>query len=175
MTEQARRPRNEFISAALIRGLWLAMLVAHLPALFVGWQALVGEGVVGIRPFGFLGLNLSTLFFLLKIFDVSWLRFETDRRSLFVLMVAVVFLHAGVVNAHTGVELFPAEVPLAATVAFASGVARVQRLVMSILYADEQSCRSAYLGLLGRLRLLGLPLPAPVRVANVVVPRAPPC
>ncbi|RMF78728.1 MAG: hypothetical protein D6744_09795 [Planctomycetota bacterium] len=74
----------------LARILWGVLFAAHLPATL----ALVdGEG--GLARFAV--LLSSQLFFLLKIIDVRWLRWPTDRRTLLALTAGLLLLHARVI------------------------------------------------------------------------------
>jgi hypothetical protein len=71
------------------------LLALHAPGLIKTWTALLGGDLSAPVVEGCFGLSLSFVFFVLKIAGVSWLAFRTDRRSLTVLAVALVLMHAG--------------------------------------------------------------------------------
>ncbi len=76
---------------------WWAMLLVHLPGMFTRGYALLASDLTDAQTPGFIALNLSSLFFVLKVAQVRWLAFNSDRRSLVALTVAIVLLHAGIV------------------------------------------------------------------------------
>lgn len=81
----------------LQRAFWITMCVGHVPAL----RALTGEDAQWTRGAAVL---LTQTFFLLKIFDVPWLRIPNDRRTRMALIAGFVLLHARVFEctlAHT--------------------------------------------------------------------------
>lgn len=77
----------------LWRLLWVAMLLVHarpVAGLFIADQA--------FSPFSAIFLSLSSLFFVLKIVDVPWLRFRTDFRAAVTWMLILSILHLGALN-----------------------------------------------------------------------------
>ena len=72
------------------RLLWSVMLAAHLPATLALFS---GESTLARCAF----LLFSQVFFLLKIVDVAWLRWPTDRRTLVALSAGFLLLHARVI------------------------------------------------------------------------------
>ena len=77
----------------LWRLLWVAMLLVHarpVAALLIADEA--------FSLLSTLLLALSSLFFVLKIVDVPWLRFRTDFRASVTWLLIVGILHLGVLN-----------------------------------------------------------------------------
>lgn len=103
------------------------MLLVHLPALLADWKALLAQHAEHVHPLSFAALNLSALFFILKIRGVRWLEFGRDPRSLLALGVAVAILHIHVVRDHT--TAVPQESQVVATVLFTLSLTQVQRLL----------------------------------------------
>ncbi len=102
----ARRPRTDphrttgspaHLSWLAWRGFWLAMLAAHGPAAAAAWLRLAtAEGAVD--PARIAGLSLSVLFFLLKLWDVRWLRFRPGWRTMVALTLVVGVIHLDVLG-----------------------------------------------------------------------------
>lgn len=98
MQQLTRITIRVFRSTVLHQGFWIGMLLIHLPAMITRWQALLAGELGNGQLLGFAALNLSTLFFALKVAGVRWLTFHTSPTALMALVVAVVLLHAGVVS-----------------------------------------------------------------------------
>lgn len=118
--------------------LWVVMLLVHLPALTGDWSALLLRQGAGVNVVGFIALNLSALFFVLKIRDVRWLQFGTDGRSLLTLTIAIALLHVNLTaEAGQGVP-YADRCQVAATLLLVASLAPVQALL-----ADWLSCTAA--------------------------------
>lgn len=77
----------------LWRLLWVAMLLVHarpVAGLFIADRA--------FSPLSAFFLSLSSLFFVLKIVDVPWLRFRADFRAAVTWMLILSILHLGALN-----------------------------------------------------------------------------
>lgn len=83
------------------RSFWCVMLGLHLSALPAAFSALTGAwgGAETVAlVFRVLLLTFSSLFFVLKIIDVPWLRVLPGWRSTIASVVVVAFLHVSVIN-----------------------------------------------------------------------------
>ncbi len=90
--------RSEATRAKLVRALWLLMLAVHIPVLL---RCLWGQSSLASQDqniIAVVGLLLACGFFVLKILDLPWLRFKTDRRSLFALALAVALVHVNLMR-----------------------------------------------------------------------------
>lgn len=95
-----REPRREDAASwvnAGWRAAWVVMLVAHLPGCAAVFAAVAAEGA-GEHLGRLVALIASQVFFALKAADVAWLRVPVDRRSIVACAVAVLLLHADVVQ-----------------------------------------------------------------------------
>jgi hypothetical protein len=82
-------------TSVLYRAFWAGMLLGHLPAWIAGcdfWMASGGQ----FHLLRWCFLTLSQVYFVLKFFDVQWLRLPGERRALLALVIIVALLHAGV-------------------------------------------------------------------------------
>ncbi len=122
----------------LTRCLWALMVAAHIPALISAWSVIVQTGLDPSRLGGCLGLSAATAFFLLKLWGVRCLRFETGYRSLITIGVAVVLIHADAIGAHLPGAVLPKELPVAASTLLAAGMSRVQEAVRSLTVAARR-------------------------------------
>ena len=76
----------------LRRVFWLFMFVGHAPGLVRAiW--LPGQDQLTFSPVAAIGLSLACTLFLLKILDVRWLRFRTDRSCVCALVLTVAMAH----------------------------------------------------------------------------------
>jgi len=62
-----------------------------------------------LSPIRFLVLASASVFFLLKLIDVRWLRFRTDLRAMVAWIVIVNILHLGVLNRGAGASFNPSQ------------------------------------------------------------------
>jgi hypothetical protein len=100
------------------------MLAGHARAVGLAWAGVASSGPVGsdlLRP---VILTLASLFFLLKLLDVSWLRFRTDRRGIAALALIVALLHLQTVGLATDNQLLPQILATASAVLFLEPVQR---------------------------------------------------
>lgn len=87
--------------SALARVAWCALLALHA---WVLGKALAG----GSASFSsLLLLTVSNAFFLLKLFDVSFLRFHWTRRSVIAAALVVLLIHVGAIDTKIGHEFDP--------------------------------------------------------------------
>jgi hypothetical protein len=131
--ERILQPASFFRLQRKTHWLWLAMLLVHLPGLIAGWKDVLVDGFADLRLSGFVALNLSALIFILKIRDVRWLEFGTDRRSLLTLSIAVALLHINLVRPPDRLNYLPQESEAVAGVLFVASLLHVQQLVQRLL------------------------------------------
>ncbi len=91
----------------LRRAFWLLMGLAHAPALISAWRSLVAGGFAAESFGGCVLLTLSMLFFALKLRDVPYLRFRTDRRSCVALCIVVALLHTDAIVSDDNPTVIP--------------------------------------------------------------------
>jgi len=113
--------------------LWVAMLLVHLPALAGDWGALLLPHGTGLHAGSFIALNLSALFFVLKIRDVRWLQFSSDRRSLVTLIIAVALLHVNLTAEPGQTVSYADRCQVAATLLLVVSLTPVQTLLANWL------------------------------------------
>jgi hypothetical protein len=80
---------------------WLGMLVVHAKPLVEESLNIFRATPMESQPFSavrFLVLAVSSVFFLLKIVDVPWLRFRSDFRATVSWLIMISLLHLGVIN-----------------------------------------------------------------------------
>jgi hypothetical protein len=140
-----RRLWSNTSTQALARCVWAVLLIIHAPALLVAWLLFVDGGTESIRLSSFLGLNLATLFFVLKIRGVRLLELQTDRRSLLAIAVAVGLMHAQAVGARLQYVAVPQDVSVAAGVLFITGLARVQRALETLKSGGRATAKTGRL------------------------------
>ena len=75
------------------RGFWALMGIMHAPALAGAWRSCIDTGVTLELLGGCLAITASMLFFVLKFWGVSFLRFRADRRSWLAMLLAVGLIH----------------------------------------------------------------------------------
>ena len=109
------------------RAFWAAMLLVHAPALLRSWRGLFGTEGNEAAIVGCVWLTLATLFFVLKVAGVPWLRFRTGRRSRLAILVAILLIHCGPLGVHLDGVLNPGDAPLLSTLLLAAGLDRVQQ------------------------------------------------
>jgi hypothetical protein len=165
------RYRHLAYAGRLAWWLWLAMLLVHLPALVGGWGRILADQATDLRLTGFILLNISTILFVLKLGNVRWLRFGSDRRSIISLTVAVALLHVNVGADAGSAAALPQEHQAAAAVLLLASLAPVQRFFRGDARRPSGSAAWTLIGI----------LPADPgeaatsrRVCPVRIPRAPP-
>lgn len=126
---------------ALSRCLWAVMLVCHIPALIASWRGLLQAEIVAEQLGGSLLLTASVIFFVLKLRGARFLEFNTDRRSLLAVTVAVGLLHADAIGTRLDFEPVPAQMPVAASTLFVAGLSRVQSVANNILSRGAMAVR----------------------------------
>ena len=168
-----RGPHQTTRVSLMIRCMWILMLVIHLPALFIMWQLFLKEGAESVRLSSFLGLNLATLFFLLKIRGARLLEFTTNRHSLLTIVVAVTLMHANAVGMHLKYAAVPQDVNFAAGILFAAAFSRVQQFFGRLLSRTRTTRNTATLSRRAMWSCQHQPH-QPRYAACLCAPRAPP-
>ena len=123
----------ETTRARLLRALWLLMLAVHIPAVL---KSLVGQsGPVSPEHnfVAFVGLLLACVFFVLKFLDLPWLRFKTDRRSLFTLALTVALVHVNLMRPSGDVLADPVQPLVIAHVLMVTNLAGVRGIMRRAL------------------------------------------
>lgn len=90
--------RCEVTRAKFLRALWLLMLAVHIPVLLRCLWGRSGAVSQDHNIVALAGLLLACVFFVLKILDLPWLRFKTDRRSLVTLALAMALVHVNLMR-----------------------------------------------------------------------------
>ena len=147
-----RRPEiQHFRFARLKSAFWLLMLVSHMPGLVRSvsqlWDSHPGSSLVA--AFGFAA---ACTLFALKILDVRWLRFNTDRKAVFSLALAVALAHANLMRfASDAGEEFPTPL-VVSNLLLASNLISSRRLLrQSLDWAGQllSACRLNFLSHIG--------------------------
>lgn len=134
---------------SLSRLLWALMLCIHLPPLYKAWQSVFLPFPSAVRWGYCAWLTLAVLFFILKLLNVRWLHFQTDRRSLFVILFAIVLMHSRAIGVDAYGMALPGDIPLLSTALFACGLKNVNAFLRSLI-TDKQ-----YAGAARRTDLIG--------------------
>jgi hypothetical protein len=125
------------------RFFWALMLAIHVPACIRTWQA-VAQPASNEAQFGAaVWLIGAVVFFVLKLLGVSWLRFQTDRRSLCAISLAVLLIHAGPIGFRLPDAMVPGNTPLLGTMLLMAGLGCVQQIFQGP--SNRNSGRSAVL------------------------------
>ena len=125
--------RFEATRAKLLRALWLLMLAVHIPALL---RCLWGQSSPTSQDpniIAVVGLLLACVFFVLKILDLPWLRFKTDRRSLLTLALAVALVHVNLMRYSADVLADPVQSLVIANMLMVTNLASVRRAMRRAL------------------------------------------
>ncbi len=125
------------------RWLWALMAASHLPGLVGSCRTLVGGDLSFDALRGCFLLTAATAFFVLKICDVAFLRFHTDRRSTVAIVLAIAFLHLGVVAPGAQISILPEYESVVATALLAGCMVRVRRAVIRATQSVVVRHRSA--------------------------------
>jgi len=125
--------RSEATRAKLLRALWLLMFAVHIPALLkcLGGQSSPvspDHNIVAV-----VGLLLACVFFVLKILDLPWLRFKTDRRSLFTLALAMALVHVNLMRYSDDVLADPVQPLVIANILMVTNLASVRGIMRRAL------------------------------------------
>ncbi len=122
-------------STAARRLFWGVMVLGHAPALLLAWRGLVVGEASALR---LAVLAVSEIVFILKLFDVAWLRVRGGRGGVLAVTMAVVLLHAGVLRQ---VAVRGIDNPNAWCVLFVgSGAAAARRRLPQSLNPTATSC-----------------------------------
>lgn len=128
------RPASLARGALLWRGFWLFMLLAHARAIAAAWLTLSTDGP-GTDPLRPIALTLAGLFFVLKLIDIRWLRFRTDRRSVAALTLIVALLHVQAIGLAEDGARVPQVLGMATALLFLEPVPRRWEQVYERLFA----------------------------------------
>lgn len=138
----SERPASRMRRLTVDRCFWIVMAIVHAPVLVGLWFALIAEGPGSVRLSSFLGLNLSTVFFLLKVWGVRALEFNASRRSRIATTLAIALLHGNVIGAWSSQVAVSSKLPVTATVLLASGFSRVQRVLRKLFTCIKNTWRA---------------------------------
>lgn len=108
------------------------MLLMHAPALVGAWKGFFTGGFDVILLGPCLGLTAASFFFLLKCYGVRVLRFHTSPGSCVTIALALVLVHADVIDAPAGGLIGPMYDPIIATSLLLAGTAGARRLLRDI-------------------------------------------
>ncbi len=118
--------RSEVTRSKLPRALWLLMLAVHIPVLLRCLWGQSGPLSQDHNIIAVVGLLLACVFFILKILDLPWLRFKTDRRSLFSLALAVALVHVNLMRYSGDVLADPMQPLVIANILMVTNLASVR-------------------------------------------------
>lgn len=139
MRDSANNAPRQFTWRLLFRCFWAAMVLLHAPALIATCRSFVENGVDPSRLVGWIGLVAATIFFVLKLRGVEFLKFGRDRHAVAVLTLAVVLMHADVIGSRLNWQTGPTALPLAGTTLFATGFSRVRQWAGAILLHGREA------------------------------------
>ena len=125
--------RSEVTRAKVLRALWLVMLAVHVPVLLRCLWSQSGPPSQDRNIIALVGLLLACVFFILKILDLPWLRFKTDRRSLFALALSVALLHVNLMRYSDDVLADPMQSLVIANILMATNLVGVRRAIRRAL------------------------------------------
>lgn len=117
----------------LRRGFWILMLLLHVPTLARYLWATPNKVADSGDYAAIIGLALAFTLFVLKILDVRWLRFKTDRRAVFALVLAVTLAHVSLLRFSDELVTHPAQPLLLSNILIASSLIAVRRYVRDSL------------------------------------------
>lgn len=141
MSDSAKNAPRQFTWKLLVRCFWAVMLLLHAPALIGAGRSFVENGVDPSRLIGWIGLLVATLFFVLKLRGVEFLKFAKGRHAAAVLTLAVVLMHADVIGSRLNWQTGPKALPLAGTTLFASGFSRVRQWAGAVLLPGREASK----------------------------------
>lgn len=159
----------------LMRGFWLLMLCGHAKATLGAWVALVSGAAAD--PIRVVGLSVAIAFFAFKVFDVAWLRFRTDRRSLVALSLIVALLHAESMGFASTGEFAPQLLATVSAALLLEPVQRRWRRLREALLAESHGSAVTHGPRLSQADLLSIfrtKKPQWVLIRSASPPRAPP-
>ncbi len=111
-------------------GLWILVAGSHVPGLVSSWRGVIGGGLGFDELRGCVLLTCVTLFCVLKVLDVGFLRFHTDRRSQVAIVLAVALLHLGVVAPGDQIAILPEYGTVVAATLLVISMVHVRRAVV---------------------------------------------
>ncbi|HVP11776.1 MAG TPA: hypothetical protein VMV94_11385 [Phycisphaerae bacterium] len=140
----------------------------HVPACLRAWQGVFESRASETRFDAGVWLALAIVFFVLKLIGVPWLRFQTDRRSLCAIALAILLIHAGPIGFRPPEAVAPGSMPLVGTMLLMMGLSGVQQILKGP--ASQKSGRASGLPWRG---LAPLPAVKCVSYATSLTPYAP--
>lgn len=117
----------------LRRAFWILMLLLHAPALARYLWAAPNKGTDSGDFATIIGLALAFTLFMLKILDIRWLRFSTDRRAVFALVLAAALAHVNLLRFSDEVVAHPTQPLLLSNILIASSLITVRRFLRNSL------------------------------------------
>jgi len=162
-------------SSRLRCGFWVAILLAHAPIILKSIATILAGNINSLDPAGSVSLLLASLLFVLKIVDVPWLRFKTDRRSCCALALAVVLLHVNALCPDQGEIIAEPPVLLMANMLMVGSVSSVRQVLRNWTQSVYSSGSKAQQFLLcWQGKALVLDLSPQLICGRQTSPRAPP-
>ncbi len=125
--------RSEVTRVKVLRALWLVMIAVHVPVLLKCLWGQSGPPSQDCNIIAVVGLLLACVFFVLKILDLPWLRFKTDRRSLFALALSVALVHVNLMRYSGDVLADPVQSLVIANILMVTNLAGVRRAIRRAL------------------------------------------
>ncbi|MCH8851263.1 MAG: hypothetical protein IID41_01265 [Planctomycetes bacterium] len=125
--------RSGTTRAKLLRALWLLMLAVHTPAVLRCLWGQSSQASQDHNIIAFVGLLLACVFFVLKVLDLPWLRFKTDRRSLVTLALAMALAHANLMRYSGDVIADPVQPLVIAHILMVTNLVSVRRALRRTL------------------------------------------
>ncbi|MBU0717389.1 MAG: hypothetical protein KJ749_04000 [Planctomycetes bacterium] len=117
----------------LRRGFWLLMGVMHAFALFAAWRSFFEGSGETSRLIGCFTLSLSMLFFVLKVYDVSFLRMRPTKGAWVAACLLVAWIHLDCVNPDVAASLSGNGTDLLATTVLLGGLTRVPEAARAMI------------------------------------------
>lgn len=160
----------------LRRVFWILMLLLHAPALARYLWATPSKVTDSGDFAAIIGLALAFTLFVLKILDVRWFRFSTDRRAVFALVLAVTLAHVSLLRFSDELVAHPAQPLLLSNILIASSLITVRRFARDSLgWFSRPTLRPKAIHVSRRWRELASRSLSPQWLAHPFAsPRAPP-
>jgi len=165
------------ITPTLVRGLWAVMLLLHAPALLKAWKASLASGLSLAQLDGCIALSIATLFFVLKLMGVRWLRFRPGRQSAIAIVLAIGLIHIDCIRPELDGTLAGNCTVVLATTTLVAGLTQLPQAIGSYLTRRMAAvCPRAPRGRSGETVWLDVDHPRCwVLSKHLFLLRAPPC
>ena len=117
------------------------MGLVHAPAFLGAWRAWPENGFQLERLGDAIALTLVMTFFILKVWDVAFLRFHADRRSFIALCVVVAMLHLDVLQATDKPTMVPLCTAMVTATWLVGGSPCVRRTIREMLSSSNPTLK----------------------------------